>query len=473
MKDFFRKNAAIGVAEILGRLPLIFTVGFLAASVGTEAFGNWALILAFQAFLAGVAGLGLSSSLSRLASVSPAGVASGYLRFALLLCSGTVLAAGALALQLRQALGVLLDVAPAYRDLLPIAVLISAGGVVDGLLDAFFKAREAVGRQIAFISTRTLAEVTAVVATFALQWPGLDTPFRLLATYVIVLILFKALAYPWLLMGTPKAQTLGAEQRTTFLHYGLPMVPSMVVIWFVGQGDRLILSHFIDKHALGIYAFGASLAGYLVFLGYAIYPLLLPRASRLHEAGNDRAVAGLFQESQRLFLIILTIAMITLALVAKEVIGITAGQDFAGAEHILVVLGFAVCVEQLLGVYQYVFHLVRRTDWILWLNLLYGSMLVSMLAMTAHWLGASLVPWAVLAATVAFNFIRYRAARHFLPIVMPVYLVPWTLSIGVVSLGLHHATADWPLPGRLVLIAVLVTGPVMLLIRGRRELGQY
>ena len=65
MDSFFRKNALIGLAEIVCRLPLVFTVGYLARSVGTEIFGNWALILAFQVFIVGIAGLGLSSSLSR------------------------------------------------------------------------------------------------------------------------------------------------------------------------------------------------------------------------------------------------------------------------------------------------------------------------------------------------------------------------------------------------------------------------
>ena len=65
MNSFFRKNVAIGLAELVCRLPLIFTVGLLARSVGTENFGNWALILVLQVFVVGFAGLGLSSALSR------------------------------------------------------------------------------------------------------------------------------------------------------------------------------------------------------------------------------------------------------------------------------------------------------------------------------------------------------------------------------------------------------------------------
>ncbi len=465
MTSFFRKNSLIGLAEILCRLPLILTVGYLAASVGPGVFGNWALILAFQAFIASIGGLGLSSSLSRLASVCDSATAKGYLHFAALLCMGVVVLAGICVILLRQPLGALLGVAPDLRDLLPISVLICAGAVGDGLLDAFFKAREAVKRQISFIFTRSLAEVVAVWLVFVAGWPIAGAPFQQLQAYILVLLCFKLLVYPWLLSGMDRSCWPSPESRQAFLHYGLPLVPSVVVIWFVGQGDRLVLSHFIEKHELGIYAFGASLAAYMVFLGYAVYPLLLPRASRLYEKGEFATIRDLFVDSQRLFLLILIAAMSILSLGAREAIAWTAGSGFAGAERVLVILGFAVCIEQLMGIYQYIFHLVRRTDWILWLNIIYAVVLFIVLSGVAYYYGAAYAPWAVLGVTVAFNVFRYFVAQRFMQIAILRNLPIVLIMVGVASIWVHSATLNWDFLSRFICMAVLSAGPGILIVR--------
>ena len=456
MYPFFRKNALIGVAEILCRLPLIFTVGYLARSVGADNFGNWALIVTFQVFIVGIAGLGLSSSLSRFVPACNLGEAAAYFKCALLLCFGLIVLMGALTFVLKAPIGKLLGVKMELYWLLPMAVLMAAGSVADGLLDAFFKARMAIGRQISFIAARTLIEVVAVVLVFVVTLPSLDEAPLRLAAYVSAVVLGKLAIYPGLLSGMARGDWLPPpDRRREFLKYGLPMVPTLLAVWLVSQSDRLVLSHFVAKSDLGVYAFGATLATYMVFLGYAVYPLLLPEASRLHDRGNTAGILALFQGAQRLFMLLWAGGMTCLALWSVNIISWTGGNAFAGAGPVLLILCFAVGVDQLLGIYQYVFHLVKRTDLILWLHLGYAAIMIGSLAIAGFTSGIALAPWAVLAATLIFNVLRYRIALRYVFLPMPGMLVMQVTALAVLTALLARYAAEWNELVRLAITAVV------------------
>jgi O-antigen/teichoic acid export membrane protein len=420
MKDFFRKNVFIGSAEILCRIPLVFTVGYLARAVGPEIYGSWILVLVFQGLLTSLVGLGLSSSLSRLASVCEPEKARGYLLFALKVSGTALLLAVPLTLLLRSWLGVILGLASNMYWLLIPGLMLTATAAAEGLLDAYFKAREKIRRQILFILLRTFIEVLVVCVVFVARViPVKGNVPALLAVYATMVLGLKVLIYPWLLRRDDRSlEKPDPGERQSFMRYGLPMIPTALVIWFVHQGDRLILGHIVQKQALGIYAFGATLASYLVYLGYAIYPLLLPRASRLYDSGDYAAVKKLFGDSQYVFLALCFAALFMITLFSHEIILFTAGPGFTDAANILIILSVAIGLEQLFGIYQYIFHLVKKPSFILYFNLLYAALTTLGVIVAARLGGIELVPWAVLAVVLVSNIIRYIVAQR--QIVLPV-----------------------------------------------------
>lgn len=475
MAGFIRSSLIIGAAEVVCRVPLVFTVGYLARALGPEAYGGWALIQVFQGLLAAVAGLGLSSSLSRLASVAGYAKARGYLLLALRWCGGLLAFSIPCAFILEQWLAKLLGVSAPFAGLLPLGVAVAAASVVDGLLDAFFKSQEAVSRQISFILARTTAEIAAVMAVFlvglAAGWPG----ERLLALYMVGLVATKLCLYlPIALPGRAgRGQRPTPAESRSFLVYGLPMVPTALVVWFVGQGDRLILGQFLDKHAVGVYAFGASLASYLVFLGYAVNALFLTRASRLHDHGEFLVLERLVATSQQILLVLFVPALWCLALLADEVIAFTGGREFEGAADILLILGVGVAVERILGLYQYFFHLVRRPQWILWLNVVYASLLGAAVYAAAL-LERSLaeIAIALVAAGLLFNLVRYLASQRMLR-------MPLRPAVGLSLLGCfglpwlaHIYLSGFPLAWRLTgaVAACLASAGLLASLWRRREI---
>ena len=453
MNGFFRRNGVFAVIEIAGRLPLLFTVGYTAATVGASVYGDWALVLATVGVLTGLGGLGLNSAIARMASGEGHEYARGYLVYALRTCAALVLAIGVLLLIAHEPIGRLLGISPGSRNLLALGGVIALTGTVDALFDAYFKARERLRRQAAFVLGRTCIEVAVVAVVFGTDLFGTDDPQTRLALYVALTSGARFLGlYPLLLLGREGHELPDRAARRTFVRYGLPMVPAAPVLWLTTQGDRLVLGHAVSSTQLGWYAFGAGLAANFSYLGLAVYPLLLPRASVLFDSGDRAAVAQLFDSSQRVYLALYAGVAVALALLAPDVIRATAGDEFAPSAPILLLLALAVGLEGLIGIFQWVFHLVKRTSLVLATNLVYMALQIGAVFTVATVTGDILaVAWTVLGVVVVANAIRYMIARRFRLIHLRPALVAGLGALGVVVFAAAEIGQDWPLGIRLAL----------------------
>jgi O-antigen/teichoic acid export membrane protein len=450
---FFRKNAVIGMAEIVGRIPLVFTAGYIARTLGPSVYCNWALVITYSGLLVSIVSLGLPVSLSRLASVDTAPRARGYLNVALRASAVAIVPIALLTLVTLPWLARAIGLGPGLAWLLLLGCLVAIVNGFEALLDAYFKARELVARQSTFVLVRSCIEVLSIVLVFSgtLHLGNLHGA-KLLVLYAALNTTLKVVTYPLLVnIRAPRAEVPPPADRRTFVRYGLPMIPAGLVVFLTAQGDRLVLGHLFDKHELGVYAFGAALAAYMAYLGYAINPLLLPRASALHDAGDIGAVQRLFAQSQRVYLILYTAALAGLVLFSREVIELTAGKAYAGSQTVLIVLGAAVGLEALLGIFQWVFHLARRPRYVLWFNIAYMALNITGVIVAASFGGPAAVAVTVLVIVAVLNVARYAIARRMLPVRLEATTVLGLLGLGcVLAPGLVLARG-WPLEWRAVL----------------------
>jgi O-antigen/teichoic acid export membrane protein len=376
------------------------------------------LVLLFQGVLISVSSLGLSSSVARFTPATAPPVAKGVLLFALkanllaLLVLTPVIWIGAG--WIRVGFGVPGDMV----WLLPAAAIAAIGPLAEALLDAFFKARELIKRQLAFLGMRTAIEIAAVTSVFAFSKPtyGLGGA-EALGWYLGAGLLLRLLLYPWLLVGTAgTAVKPDGEERRRVIAYGLPLVPSALLLLLLNQEDRLILGHLVPSAALGLYAFGASLAAYLNHIGTAVFALVLPRVARHYDRGETGQAAALIADSQQVFIALYGATFAGLLLLGREVILVTAGEAFLGALTTFMVLGFAVGAERLFGAYEFVFHAARKTGVVAWINGAY-VVLVGVGVLVASSLGGiTATPWGVLAAVLVANGLRFWLARQLMPI---------------------------------------------------------
>lgn len=473
MGGFFGKNMMIGGVEILCRLPMIFAAGYMARGVGVEIFGAWALVLLLRELLVTLGSLGQSSSLSRLAASLSPGQAKSHLRQALQAAAVAFAGLALLVWLFKSPIADLLGMPDGSAMYLPLGLVLVVAGLAEVLLDAYFKARENVLRQGLFVIARSSIEVAAVLLAFSGAFVSVaDAPLDAVALYVTVGFALKLLAYPALtLIGAPPRQPLSDEQRRQFSRYGLPMVPAALVAVLVAQGDRLVLGRLAEVGELGVYAFAAGLAAYVAYLGYAVYPLLLPRASTLYDAGDIAGVRHLFARCQEVFVVMFLAAMVGVVLFAQDIIMLTAGPAFAAAAPVLVVLSLAVGLEQLFGVYQWTFHLVKKPRMFVYLGLLNLLLVFSAVAGFFTVGGLPLVPWAHVGAVLIINLTRFVLARRHLALGFPIRLLI-ILIVGMAGVfALSQAATSWGLLPRGLIVAgcgVVALAVVARLIGGER-----
>jgi len=100
-----------------------------------------------------------------------------------------------------------------------------------------------------------------------------------------------------------------------------------------------------------------------------------------------------------------------IALFGREIVGLTGGPSYAGSVPILILLGCAVAVDQMCGIYQTVFHLVRKPQWILAVQTVtaaVGALAVFLAARVGGGIGAA---GAILGTAVVGNLACYAVSR--------------------------------------------------------------
>jgi O-antigen/teichoic acid export membrane protein len=473
VQGFFRKNATIGLAEIAGRIPLIFIAGYVARKLGPATYGNWALVITYAVVVASVVTFGLPIAISRLGSVARAGTAKAYLRMGLRWSVIGFAAVTVVTLVARPWIAEALGMSKDRSWLLPLGCLIIAISGIEGLLQAYFPARELVARQSLFVLLRSVIEVVSILFGFsgAVHISGLSTTTSNLLVYLLTSLFLKSLVYSALvLFRAPKQEGLDPPERRTFLRYGLPMIPAALVALLMVQGDRLALGHLFDKDQLGIYAFAASLAAYVAVLGYIVNPLLLPRASKLHDAGDHANVGRLFRRSQQVYFGLYALVVSILVLFSHEIVDITAGQKYAASGLVLIILAASVGLDGLLGIFQWVFQLAKRPAYVLWFNV--GYMLLNIVGvLIGAWIGGPVaVAIGILVTTVIANTVRYGISRHLLPVPIEPRVVAGLLALTLFSLFGWYVARDWAFGLRLLLEAglIMLAGAILAHLLHRR-----
>ena len=134
-----RNNYLLSLGEILSRIPMIFTIGYLAKSVGPEAFGAWSLILVVQTLMTSIGAAGFASALIRFGPNAEKNIAYEYI---ILSIKRSAIFLGIISLLVyffHDNIGAFLNINPEYRWLLMATSIMTIGTIVDGHLDKYFK----------------------------------------------------------------------------------------------------------------------------------------------------------------------------------------------------------------------------------------------------------------------------------------------------------------------------------------------
>jgi O-antigen/teichoic acid export membrane protein len=456
--------------EALMRIPLVLATGFLARRLGNVDYGQWTVVLAFHGLVFSLASLGLSTALSRYAAaVTPRG-ALGMLLFALGSCLAMLAILAFPILGFSSTLATLIGLPATAGILIQCGLLLVLAQIAESLLDAYFKARELIARQVIFQLLRTMVDVVVIVAVFSQTSPDAsEQHISALLAYAGIAAAAKTILYPLLLLGAGHgAEIPQPSTRSSMLQIGLPLIPAAILLALIYQEDRLILGHLVEPQVLGVYALAATLAMYLHAVGTLAYTMLLPRLSRFYDQGARDEVGKLIDLSQRLFLDLMGPALVCLALLGKELVVLLAGPAYATAGPLLLVLGLGVAIDRLFGPYEVIFYLVRRSYWVIGINAL--SCLTVAIGVVAGARFADVLGAAcgMVAAVFCNNLLRAYASRRFIQVApTPALWRAILLTVAATALAVVMANA-LGMPGRLLLALLAILYATRALVRTLR-----
>ena len=407
IKNNFTKNYVISLSEILSRIPLIFTVGFLASNIGPEAFGAWSLVLVVQTLSISLSGAGFPSALIRYVPNASKNDAYQFLFLSIKRSAFFLLIISISIYIFYDFIGSMLNINKEYRWLLIASCLMAIGSIMDGLLDKYFKARILITKQILYLCTRTIAEVISVIVVF--NFFDFSHSSEALLGYILIVVIFKIAIYPWLFIDS---QFLLKEKiefaiKNSFLKFSYLLIPSILLAWLIIQIDRIILGWMLDASEFGIYAFSATLASYLVFLSYSIMPLFQSHAAKLYDKGSFQELQNLFEIWQYMFISAASILLLLLVFFSQEILYFTGGADFAGLPNILLMISAAVCIDQFFGQYQLIFNLAKKPKLITLAYLIKLSLMVVLIPAFVYLYGIYGAVLGMFISVIIVNLFRY------------------------------------------------------------------
>jgi len=364
-----KENSVVSFAEIFSRLPLVFTIGYLAEIIGPNAFGNWGLILVIHSIVSYISNIGAGESIARLLPSSKK--ENAHVLFYSSFSKSILLIVIFFFMQLffGQQIADLINIGHEYSDLIPFSVLLSLGVISDTYLDKYLKARRLVWHFVFFSFSRSFAEILAIFILFL--YFSVSNPNEIIKVYVASIFITKLISYSIILLtirvDVSKFKIEKSEKRN-FVSYGLLMMPSIGLVIVTQNLDRLLLSNFSSTYDLGVYTFYGVLASYLVLVSYISLPLFQSSASQYFDSGNNFKLHSLFNLQQTIFLNLSFVILFLVIVFSEFLITFIAGENYAKHYQFFVIFAIAGLIEQYFSIYQFGILLKKRVDLVTTIN---------------------------------------------------------------------------------------------------------
>lgn len=288
------------------------------------------------------------------------------------------------------------------------AVIVTAAS---RLCITYFRAFRQVAKYSILLLMETYGQVLLTV-WFVLSGYGLwGAIYALLAIRLLVLVIAFWLIVREVGLARPRFASL-----SSYLAFGLPVVPALFFSWMVNVSSRYAIGFFLGPRSVGIYsaAYGGGMVTTVFFM--PVLFLLAPSISALWEEDKVEEVKKVLGYSTK-YALLLTIPMVfALSILARPVLALMATPDYVGGAILLPFIGVAHMAWMLSGVAEAVIGLARRT-WVFplvygfcaLLNLVLNVLLIPRLGI----LGAAI---SVLIAYLALPVMTFAiSSRYLLP----------------------------------------------------------
>jgi O-antigen/teichoic acid export membrane protein len=346
----------LGLQAVVG----LVTVALLTKSFSAELYGIWAQISVTKGLIAPLLVLGLGTAYIRF---MPGEENTEKIKQALGTVIWPVITIGCLALTLswllRNSLSVVMFVNPEYVTLVSLTFLwIFVQAIfVESL--CYYKAlrrirRVAVMQMIcAVLQTVTLAIL--LINGFGFIWVVLSN--------VVIQGLFAVLTFVLIILeiGLP---TMNFSRLKEYLPFGIPILPSLLLLWIVNSSARYFITHLLGISYAGIYSVSWSFANLCSFFITPIAVNVFYTISGLWEKGEVEKVRSYLKYSTKLFLSLTIPSVVGMSMFSQQLLKIFTTSEFLTSEALVLLLGIGIIFSGVYQINSYTILLIKQTKWI-------------------------------------------------------------------------------------------------------------
>ncbi len=205
-----------------------------------------------------------------------------------------------------------------------------------------------------FDITNSVARLGAVIFAF-FQRDLIAFALVLVISQMVLAIIQTIFAYRSIRLTKP-SWNISRE----LVKYGLNLSVVSQASWLVMYGDRLLLSILALTTAVAVYSASYQLTFILVALGWPYIYALLPLLGEKWKAQDIEGMQNLVLKSTRMILIMLTPAVIGLALTGNALLHILASDEFAQGGLLVGMIALGVALDTIGNALQYIFYAQGR-----------------------------------------------------------------------------------------------------------------
>jgi O-antigen/teichoic acid export membrane protein len=389
-KLFAQRVGLIGITNLLVNLRGLILIPILTKTLGAEGYGIWAQAIVTIALITPLVTLGLSSAMIRFlaAERDKKEIQEGFYSSSLLIFFVSLLASSILFIFSEPIAASLFGGATEVVKL--IAVIIPFWNL-DTTLFSLFTAFNQMKRYSIFRIAETFGEV-GLVAYMVLSGFGIyGAVISILIIRIVIILVMSVLVIKEIGVKIPDFSKL-----KSYLHFGLPLVPSTIFAWIAASSDRYVIVYFLGIAPVGIYSAAYNISQAAIFMSLApISFVLVPTLSRLYDDKKIEEVKTHLRYSLKYFLMFAIPVAFGVSTLAKQILMILATSEFVYTGS--VVIPFVALSMVLSGIYSIIgtiFILVKKTK-------IYG-LIWGLAALTNLSLNIVLVPYiGILGAAIA------------------------------------------------------------------------
>jgi len=420
--DYMRYARDIGfiaLAQVIVSLLNFMQLPILTKWLGASLYGTWSLMWITVVLLAPLVTLGLGTAMVRFlaAEEDVNKIREGFVSVVLTILFAGILASLVIVFCSNAFAASVLGNIDKANSIKLTAFMITTQALSQ-ISFAFFRTFRQMKIYSAFLAGKATIELAFMVCFLIAGWELIGVIIAVITSDIIFIVVASIITIRQIGFCLPRFAKL-----KSYLKYGLPLMPSGIILWIIQSSDRYIIGYFMEVEDVGIYTAAYTLANAIIFFLGPLQVVLLPMVSKSYDEGDVVKTRAYLKYSLKYLMTLSIPAAFGLSVLAYPLLRILTTIEFTAGSMVVPVLAFGILSYTLYQVCMHTLYLVKKTIWILSLLCISAGLNIGLNILLIPNLGilgaavAALISYAVLGiltTVISFRYLKFDLDLFFL-----------------------------------------------------------